>query len=183
MINVPLELGIVSGINITQHVYERHAAQFDLSCKIIDLPYLKMIDLNFNTDLYSKETTQRMMEQYETLLWAIAENLDTPIRSLPFLTEKDKDQLFCLWNNTQTSFPLGQAVPDLFRKQAAQTPDQVVRGYSILKEKDTKLRFDDMETQSNQLARYLRKHGVGKGQRVGIALERSVEMLVGLLAI
>ena len=82
------------------------------------------------------------------------------------------------WNETQTEYPQDTGIPHLFEEQVERTPDAV----SVLSE-DQVLTYRELNHRANQVARYLQRLGVGPEARVGLCLQRSPEMIVGLLGI
>ena len=90
----------------------------------------------------------------------------------------ERQQLLVEWNNTRTEYPRNRCVPGLFEEQAAQTPHAVAVNFG-----EHQLTYSELNARSNQLAHYLHRVGVRSGMLIGICAERSLEMLIGLLAI
>src|SRR5689334_18214082 len=95
----------------------------------------------------------------------------------PLLSEIERQQLVA-WNATQQDYPRDTCVPQLVARQAAATPDAVA-----LTAGDQKLRYGELNRRANQLAHYLQALGVGPNVLVGLCVERSLDMVVGLLGI
>nr|VFK62781.1 MAG: AMP-binding enzyme [Candidatus Kentron sp. UNK]VFK70643.1 MAG: AMP-binding enzyme [Candidatus Kentron sp. UNK] len=133
--------------------------------------------LEYNTDLFERATMERMTGHLKTLLAGIVENPNTPIHELPLLTEAERRQLL-EWNDTAVDYPRDKCIHQLFEEQVAKTPDAVAVVFE-----DRQLTYGELNAQANQLARYLQKLGVGPEVLVGICIERSLEMVVGLLGI
>jgi|GEM_PF-401820 len=132
----------------------------------------------YNRDLFAAETIQRMLSHYQNLLTAVVENPQQPISQLPLMGETEQQQLLVEWNNTKTNYPAHQCIHELFEAQVEKTPDAVAVVFE-----EQKLTYSQLNSKANQLAHYLQKLGVGPDVLVGICVERSVEMVVGLLAI
>ena len=133
--------------------------------------------LTYNTDLFDEPTIERMLGHLLRMLEGIAENPEQRIWDLPLLSAQEsrgRDQ----WNLTEVAYPRDNTIAELFEEQAATNP----QAKALLCEERT-LAYGELNARANQLAHYLRGLGVGPEVRVGIALERSVEMVVGLLAI
>ncbi|MEL7407801.1 MAG: amino acid adenylation domain-containing protein, partial [Cyanobacteria bacterium J06558_2] len=127
---------------------------------------------------YDSDTMARMAGHLETLLAAIAADLQQKLSDLPLLTEPEKQQLLVEWNNTAENYPQDKYIHQLFEKQVRKTPDAVALVFE-----DEQLTYRELNTRANQLAHHLQTLGVQPEVLVGICLERSLEMVVGLLAI
>ncbi|NEO94512.1 MAG: AMP-binding protein, partial [Moorea sp. SIO3G5] len=132
----------------------------------------------YNTDLFSAETISRMVSHYQNLLSAAVETPSGPISQLPLMTEPELDQILVEWNNTKTDYPTDKCIHQLFEEQVEKNPDAVAVVFE-----EQKLTYSQLNTKANQLAHYLQKLGVVPETLVGICVERSAEMVVGLLAI
>ena len=134
--------------------------------------------LNYNTDLFDASTIERMLGHYKTLLEGIVANPEQRISELPLLTEAEKHQLLVEWNDTKRDYPKEKCIHELFETQVEKTPDAIALVFE-----DQQLTYRELNNRANQLAHYLKKLGVGPEVLVGICVERSVEMVVGLLGI
>ncbi|NEQ10376.1 MAG: AMP-binding protein, partial [Moorea sp. SIO4E2] len=132
----------------------------------------------YNRDLFEAETIGRMLSHYQVLLSAVVENLDVPISQLPLMTEAELDQILVEWNNTTTDYPKDKCIHQLFEEQVENNPNSIAGVFE-----EQKLTYSELNSKANQLAHYLQKLGVVPETLVGICVERSVEMVVGLLAI
>ncbi|NEO42625.1 MAG: amino acid adenylation domain-containing protein [Moorea sp. SIOASIH] len=132
----------------------------------------------YNRDLFEAETISRILSHYKNLLLAAVENPERPISQLPLMTEPELDQILVEWNNTKTDYPNDKCIHQLFEEQVEKTPDAVAVVFE-----EQKLTYSQLNSKANQLAHYLQKLGVVPETLVGICVERSVEMVVGLLAI
>jgi amino acid adenylation domain-containing protein/thioester reductase-like protein len=124
----------------------------------------------------------RMIEYVCTALESLVEALEkspqTPALSLPILPESERRQLIDEFNNPQSVYSQDRLIHEVFEEQAARRPEAVAVVYE-----GESLTYAQLNARANQLARYLREEGVGPDQLVGICVERSLEMVVGLLAI
>jgi amino acid adenylation domain-containing protein len=134
--------------------------------------------ITYNPDLFDSATIERMVGHWQTLLAAAVSNPDVPIADLPILTEAERRKALLDWNNTATEFPATACLHQLVEAQFQRTPDAV----AVIYEQD-RITYRELDHRANQLASYLRKAGVGPEIRVGICLERSTEIMVGLLGI
>ena len=132
----------------------------------------------FATDLFDRATVERIASQFKMLLKGIVANPNEKISRLPLLTKAERWQLLSEWNQTQSEYPRDVCVHQLIEAQAAQTPDEV----AIRFEKQS-FSYRQLNERANQLAHHLKSLGVGPDVLVGICVERSIEMLVGMLGI
>jgi amino acid adenylation domain-containing protein len=164
-------------LTIEQIRTETNTSKFDLSLFVAEEGNSLTCIAEYNTDLFDAETIVRLLEHYQRVLEAAVANADQPISELPLLTAAQRNRLVIEWNDTAAAIPDG-TIASLFEAQAERTPDAVA-----LKFGDQQLKFTEVNNRANQLANHLRRLGVGSEVRVAICLERSPEMIVGLLAI
>ncbi|HEX3252992.1 MAG TPA: amino acid adenylation domain-containing protein, partial [Pyrinomonadaceae bacterium] len=129
-------------------------------------------------DLFERETIARLVENFSQLLTSIVTEPDGNVGLLELMPEAEQRQLLVEWNKTATSYPREQTVTELFEAQTAQTPAAVavVAG-------DEQLSYGELNRRANQVAHYLKSLGVGPETVVGICMERSLDLIVGLLGI
>ncbi|NEP88105.1 MAG: amino acid adenylation domain-containing protein [Okeania sp. SIO2C2] len=132
----------------------------------------------YNRDLFEAETISRMMSHYENLLSAVVETPEEPISKLPLMKEAELEKILLEWNKTKTDYPDHKCLHDLFEEQVEKTPDAIAVVFE-----EQKLTYSELNSKANQIAHYLQKLGVAPESLVGICIERSIEMVVGLLAI
>ncbi len=136
------------------------------------------IDWIYSRDLFDTATIARMGEHFQNLVQAIILNPKATVKELPLLTPKEREQLLISWNNTKTDYPQEQCIYQLFEAQVERTPKAIAVVFE-----EQSLTYSELNHRANQLAHYLRTLGVGAEVLVGISLERSLEMIIGLLAI
>ncbi|MGZ8498342.1 MAG: amino acid adenylation domain-containing protein [Candidatus Binatia bacterium] len=170
-----LELEGLSAVPIRS---SSNIAKFDLSLTISDRQGSLGASLNYNNDLFDAATIERMLGHFQVLLEGIVANPDQPISEIPLLTEAEKHQIIVEWNDTKTDYPNEQCIHELFEAQVDKTPDAIALAFE-----DQQISYRELNNRSNQLAHYLQKLGVGPDVLVGICVERSIEMIVGLLGI
>ncbi|MDH4082244.1 MAG: amino acid adenylation domain-containing protein [Nitrospira sp.] len=175
--NAPIGEINVQGLSWVPFEAETHAAQFDLSLTI-ETEISRKAYLSFNTDLFEAHTAERMLQQYKTLLQSALANPQNKLSELPTVTAFERRQMLQDWNRTQREYPQSACFPQLFEAQVDRMPDAVALSMG-----QKTLRYSQLNTQANQLARYLQTQGARPGAAVGIGLERSVEMVIALLAV
>ncbi|WP_164021073.1 amino acid adenylation domain-containing protein [Pyxidicoccus trucidator] len=166
------------GLSLRVLETELETVKFDLSLLLEDSPEGLGGALNYNTDLFDASTAERMVGHYRTLLEALVAGEDRRLGALPLLTASEREQLLVHWNATSAEFPRDTPLHALFSEQAARTPDAVALVLG-----GEQLTYGELERRSNQLAHHLRAYGVKPGTRVGLCLERSLDLVVGLLGI
>ena len=153
-------------------------AKFDLTLTMIEEAGSLMGSVEYNTDLFDAATVERMVDHYQTLLEGIVANPGQCIGELPLLTAAEKHQVLVEWNDTQADYPKDKCVHELFEEQVERTPDDIALVFD-----DQQWTYRELNSRANQLARYLQSCGVRPQARVGICVERSLELIVGLLGI
>ncbi|MBC1259623.1 AMP-binding protein, partial (plasmid) [Trichormus variabilis V5] len=134
-------------------------------------------EFHYNSTLFSADSIAILAGQFQTLLTNIIHQSNIAISELPILSPIEK-QLLTNWNNTQTEYSQDKCIHQLFAAQVEQTPDKIAVVFQ-----DQQLTYQELNSQANQLAHYLQALGVTADVPVGIYLERSLDMVVGLLAI
>jgi amino acid adenylation domain-containing protein len=176
--NVPQEMLQLPGLQLRWAGRQQATAKFDLSLHVNEgAPGLQGY-FEYATDLFDGSTIARLAGHLKTLLEGIVANPDARIGDLPLLAESARRQLLVEWNDTAAAYPRDKCVHDLFVEQAARTPDAVALVYE-----DSALSYGELDRRSNRLAHYLRGLGVGPEVIVGLCVERSLEMVMGLLGI
>ncbi len=176
--NAPAPIPRLAGLEVEPEPIERGVAKFDLSLFLRDdVEGLRAL-LEYNTDLFDAGTMARLLGHFRTLLEGIVTDPDRRLSELPLLTEPERHQALVEWNATDAAPPRETTVHGLFEAQVARTPDAI----AVMFEGDA-LSYRELDRRANRLARLLQARGVGPEVPVGLCVERSLEMLVGLLAI
>ena len=165
------------GLTLESVASDNMTAQFDLTLSFTEVGEHLDATLEYNIDLFDAATIQGMAGHLTTLFAAIVENPASRIQDLQMLSESERQQLLCEWNDT-AAYPQERCFHELFEAQAARTPENMALVFE-----DKQLDYAALNARANQLAHYLRSQGVGPDVLVGICVERSMEMVVGLLAI
>ncbi|TCP59050.1 amino acid adenylation domain-containing protein [Tumebacillus sp. BK434] len=167
----------VEGITFEQLLVEGDTAKFDLTLNLQELSDRLHITFEYNADLFDAATVLRMGGHFVRLLTAIAGQPDAEIAALPLLSAVETERVLIEWNRTAEDLP-ELPVPALFEQQAARTPEKtalLVAGQTVT--------YRELNERANRLARRLQAIGIRSGQLVGVALERSAELYIALLAI
>jgi amino acid adenylation domain-containing protein/non-ribosomal peptide synthase protein (TIGR01720 family) len=166
------------GLELESFEIPQQEGQFDLTLEMVELDESLFGVFKYNSDLFDAATIARMQGHFQTLLEAIATNPDRRLGVLPLLTPAQKHQLLVEWNNTQTEYQRDRCIHQLFEAQVEKKPDAVALVFE-----NQQLTYRELNCRANQLARYLQELGVTPETLVGICVERSLEMVVGLLGI
>jgi amino acid adenylation domain-containing protein len=132
----------------------------------------------YNTDLFEAATIARMLGHFQIILEAMVADPEQRLSSLTLLTKTERQQLLVEWNDIKTDSPRDLCIHRLFEAQAQRTPDAIAVEFE-----HEQLTYVELNRRANQLAHYLRALGVGPEVLVAVCLERSLEMVIGLLAI
>ncbi len=176
--NAPDPPPVLAGLRLEAIPEATHTAKFDLTLFLTEVDAQLHGSFEYNTDLFDPSTVERMAGHLQTLLHGIVANPDQLLSDLPILTPAERHRLLAEWNDTGSDYPRDACIHHLFEAQTQRTPDAIAAVFQ-----DQKLTYRELNTRANQLARYLRSRGVGPDVPVGISMERSLDMPVGLLAI
>ena len=166
------------GVTATRLRIEGGTAKFDLTLYLTESSNGLEGVLEYNTLLFEDATIKRMVGHFETLLEGIVADPDSRISTLPLLTASEEHQLLVEWNDTQRAYPHQSTIQELFEAQVQVTPEAVAVVCG-----ENRLSYEELNRKANQLAHYLRRQGVGKESLAGVCMDRSVQMVVALLAI
>jgi amino acid adenylation domain-containing protein len=168
----------LGGVSLSRLAVERTTAKFDLTLSLGETAEGLCGSLEYATDLFDAATMARMAGHLQVLLEGAVADPGAHVSELPMLTEPERRQLLVEWNDTAADFPREATLHALFEAQAERTP-----GATALIFEKRSLGYRELDARANRLAHRLIALGAGPGTLVGLALERSPEMVVGLLGI
>ncbi|AKJ29411.1 non-ribosomal peptide synthetase [Caldimonas brevitalea] len=152
-------------------------AQFDLTLSLHEGQTGIAGVLNYATALFERETVERYIDYWRELLQALVADVQRPVRRLALLPEAEREQLLHSWNEIREEYPR-YCLHQRFEAQAQATPNVIALVHG-----DEQLSYGELNDRANRLAHHLRReHGIGPDSRVALCVERSVEMVVALLA-
>jgi amino acid adenylation domain-containing protein/thioester reductase-like protein len=182
--NAPTSEVELTGLTVSSLPIESSTAKFDLTLGVENTSTGLVGWWEYNTDLFDSSTIERMTGHFVTLLESIVANPSQQISQLPMLTAVEQQQLLVEWNDTQVDYPQDKSIHQLFEEQVELTPDAVAVVFENVETRHVaSLTYRELNSRANQLAHYLQSLGVSADVLVGICVERSVEMLVGILGI
>ncbi|MGC5702151.1 non-ribosomal peptide synthetase [Pseudomonas sp. NFXW11] len=165
-----LELGLVQ--------WQSRTTQFDLTLDTYEKAGKLHAALTYAEDLFDAASIERMAHHWTRLLQGMLADAEQRIGELPLLDADEQQTLVHQWNATEEAYPTGQCMHQMIEAQARRTPEACALVFA-----EQQLSYAQLDARANRLARLLREQGVGADVLVGICIERSIEMVVGLLAI
>ncbi|MDQ3194315.1 MAG: condensation domain-containing protein, partial [Bacteroidota bacterium] len=177
--NYPLDKSLengVAGIKLDNiRAFER--TSFPLTVLIAPGERLT-ITIAFENSKFQRAIINQILSDFSNLLESILENQSGKLSDLSQLSEQEKNKILFEWNDTTHNFPDDKCVHDLFESQTEKTPDAIA-----VESGNKKFTYRELSERSSQVANYLKKSDVQPGDMVGICIERSMEMVTGLLGI
>ncbi len=169
---------VVGGLTLESMPLGGQPAQFDLTLMMAETGDSLAASLHYNTALFDPVTVRRMLSHFQTVLEGITAAPDQPVSAIPLLDPQERHQLLVEWNQTHRDYPSDRCIHHLFEAQVKRTPDAVAVACQ-----GQVLTYRQLNRRANQVAHALQELGVGPDVLVGIYVERSVEMVVGLLGV
>ena len=176
--NATNETWNLPGLVVEEMSWELGSARFDLEVHLSEVNDGITGFCCYNIDLFDGTTIARFLKHFQNILKAIIANPQQSVSLLPLLSEQEQKQLLVDWNQTQADYPQDSCIHQLFETQVEHNPDAVAVVFE-----NQQLTYTDLNCRANQLAHYLQSLGVVADQLVAICVERSLEMIVGLLGI
>jgi amino acid adenylation domain-containing protein len=175
--NIPKQVFEIPGLSIKEIAFEAGIAKFDLSVEVWEDREFHC-QFEYRTDLFEQSTMRRMLGHFETLLHAVFDNPDLRLAELPMMNAQERAQVLVEWNRTAADYSRDLTIHGAFEQQVSRTPD-----VTALLSEGNRWPYRHINDNANRLAHLLAKKGIGAGCLVGILLDRSVEMVVALLAV
>jgi amino acid adenylation domain-containing protein len=176
--NTPSEPLALPGLAVELLDNHNRTTKFDITVFLFDLPGGLTTTLEYNADLFDEATMARLLAHWETMLAGAVAAPGARLSELPLLAAAERRALLAGWNDPVAEFPAGPSLHHLFAAQAARRPGAVAAVHEV-----EELTYARLDERANRLAHRLRALGVGPEVRVGLCVERSLDMLVGLLGI
>jgi amino acid adenylation domain-containing protein len=166
------------GLEVSAVEEELASAKFDLSLMLTATARGLRGGLNYSTDLFERGTVDRMVGQLVRVLEQVAADADVRLSRLELLGDAERALVLREWNRTEAEVPADRCIHELFEAQAARTPAAVA-----LRFEEESLTYRELNERANRLAHHLVRLGVGPEVRVGLCMERSLEMVVSIMAV
>ncbi|MEN3328621.1 MAG: hypothetical protein V7638_3428, partial [Acidobacteriota bacterium] len=155
----------VGDLTIEPFPFDGATNNFDLNLDVVATSDRLECCFRYNTDVYDPDLIGRLASSFQVVLQAIVEDPLRMISTLPLLTRTEREQVLVEWNQTETAYPHGQCIQELFEAQAARTPEAVA-----VVDEQQRLTYAELDQRANQLARRLRREGVGCESLVAVCL-------------
>ncbi|AIG26684.1 non-ribosomal peptide synthase/polyketide synthase [Brevibacillus laterosporus] len=176
--NVGNEMLKIDGVATTPYEAIFNLAKFDITLAAFEVGEEINCYVNYSTKLFRKDTIDRLAGHFVQVLRSIVNNLDIQISQIDMVTPAEKEQLLFTFNDTDREFDTQVTIQQLFDKQAALSPEQVAVYFE-----GKPLTYQELNEKANQLARLLMSKGVAKDKIVAIMTNRSIEMIVSIIAV
>ncbi len=185
MQNLPVPEFKLPGLSVSGFELDGQTSSYDLSLVIQEAPDGLAVEMEYNTDLFRAETIRRMLGHYHRLLTSVSDTDECKIGDIPLLSQNERESITVEWNQTAVNYPENMTAHQIFESVSADFPDSVAVHYSgnISPEDPQKVTYSELNRRANQLAHYLRKMGLRPEGTVAICMERSVEMIMAILAV
>jgi len=167
-----------TGLQVEITTNRKAYATFDIYFNMLETDGGVVIDCEYNTDLFDAETIKRWLGHYRALLENAVADASMSISRLPLLGRDEFKEQLVEWNDTLMDYPRDKCVHELFEDQTAKTPDEVAVRFE-----GATLTYAELNAKANQLANHLVQAGINHQSLVGICVERSLDMMIGLLGI
>lgn len=176
--NAPARPVKIQGLTLQTRYLDSGATKFDLTVFAVELEGSLQLRFDYNTDLFDSNTIKRMLDHFCTLLEGVVVNPNERLSDLPLLKDSERQALLSGLSGYKRDYPVDRSMVDLFQEQAERSPNAT----AVVCE-DQSLTYAELNARANQLAHFLRRAKVSREVCVGLLVDRSVEMLVGLLGI
>ena len=150
-------------------------SKFNLSLEV--KPKVNTINIEYCTDLFKETTIERLFEHYMNTIYFIMNDINTKIKDISIISEKEKNRILYEFNDTKMDYPREKTITQLFEEQVEKTPDNVAVVFQ-----DKKLTYKELNEKSNMLAKKIEDLGIKNGDVVGINMNRSPELIVAIVA-
>ncbi|MEO7583968.1 MAG: amino acid adenylation domain-containing protein [Ferruginibacter sp.] len=168
----------LGNLQMEREGYQHNTAQFDLSFSITE--YANGLDgsLEYNADLYTPATIDRMLVHFNQLVTSIVKAPQKKIGELSFMSKAEEKLVLLDFNSNETNYPADKTIITVFNEQAAANPQAIAIAFA-----QDKYTYHELNERANQLGHYLRQRGVREETLVAISIERSLNMIVAILGI
>ena len=166
------------GITASPWPTETRTSKFDLSLAVERTPSGWMATADFSTDLFDSDRIERMLGHWRVMLESVSKDPDQHLHEIPLLTQTERQQLLVEWNDTARDYPRDKCLHQLFEEQVESTPDAVAIEFE-----GTQLTYRELNSRANQIALHLRSLGMKPDLLIGLCVDRSPNMVAGLLGI
>ncbi|MCX6578639.1 MAG: amino acid adenylation domain-containing protein [Candidatus Aminicenantes bacterium] len=169
---------VIPGLKLTPYRQENNTSKFDFSLIAVEVEEELQLAFEYCTKLFKRETIERFIVYFINIIRGVVENRQQRISDFEIITEEEKKRILFDFNDTETAYPKDKTIHQLFEEQAEKAPDRIA-----LSGEPVNLTYRQLNIQSNRLAGLLIEKGVQADNIVGIMMERSIEMIIGIIGI
>ena len=176
--NMARDVSDMPGLSVTPVDIVHGASQMDLTLYVRETPEGLQGTFEYATDLFDEATIARMAGHWQSILEGMTASPDIRVSELHMLTDPERVQLLVEWNATAMAVPVNMRLHEVIEAQVARTPER-----AAVRAGATVLSYSELDARAGRVARILRGRGVGRGQLVGLSVDRSADMIAALLGI
>ncbi|SFB47264.1 non-ribosomal peptide synthetase, partial [Clostridium frigidicarnis] len=178
LLNIDMQEISIEDFTLKAYIAESKTAKFDLNLTAIEKEENIYFTLEYSTNLFEKEAIKKMICHFKRILEVISDNKIIQLSEIDMLAKDEKVKLLKEFNDTEADYPINKTIQELFEEQVQKTPNNIAITF-----KEEYLTYKELNEKANKLARILRNSGVNKESIIGIMLDRSLEMIIGVMAV
>ena len=168
----------LDNVKLKSYNIKKNVSKLDLAWLVSDNGSCTEIVVEYNVDLYKKNTIERMIEHYLNILTSVIENAEIKIKDIEIISKKEKSIILDMFNNTIIDYERDKTVIQLFEECVSNNEGKV-----IVISDEKKVTYKELNDSANQLAHYLRKRGISTNDIIGIICDRSIDTLISMLGV
>ncbi|MCK4258962.1 MAG: amino acid adenylation domain-containing protein [Halanaerobiales bacterium] len=168
----------IDGLRFIPHTLENNISKFDITLEVIDETNRMWLSIEYCTDLFKKETMERLSSHFINILREITKNPEVSLAEINMLSGIERRQLLSEFNTTKMEYAKDKTIHELFAEQVEKTPNAIALVFA-----EEKLTYKELNTRANQLAYRLRGFGVKRDEIIAIMAERSIDMVIAILGV
>ncbi|MGD2090549.1 MAG: amino acid adenylation domain-containing protein [Candidatus Aminicenantes bacterium] len=173
----------IAGFTLKPYHYKHRVSKFDMTLLAMEAGENLLFAFEYCTKLFKKETIEKFISFFKKLVSSILEDAEKKISEIEIISEEEKKHLLYDFNNTEAEYPKDKVIHKIFEEQAELSPDHLAVLVPRHGSWEVSLTYRKLNEKSNQLARLLHSKGIVPDTIVGIMMERSIEMMIGILGI
>ncbi|MGE5342507.1 MAG: amino acid adenylation domain-containing protein [Candidatus Omnitrophota bacterium] len=177
----------IPGLKLSSYAYENKISKFDLTLSAIETECTFLFTFEYGTKLFKPETIERFILYFKNMIQAVIEHRNQRLSDFEIIPEEEKNRILYDFNNTEADYPKDKTIHGLFEEQVKKTPDRMAligsTSVGALREAPLQMSYQELNERSGHLAHELLRKGVQPDTIVGIQVDRSIDMVIGILGI
>lgn len=167
------------GIKTSMYIPDTGISKFDLSLEVVpQSDNTFSFTFEYCTNLFKNDTIERLANNFINIIKKVLDNCDKKISDIDILSEEEKNKILCKFNNTKMEYPKDKTIIQMFEEQVQKTPDRIAIVFE-----GKALTFKELNIKANHLAWYLRNNGLKRNDIISIMVNRSLELLIAIIAV